>query len=552
MNANTSMTSAQAAVRNADRFRDQLAILDSAAVGVVLCRTREPHRAVETIRGLAAAKQVAFKTWNVLTGWETHNLANPDAEPQADGTKDANLALQMIGGVNGGTPFPDGFYAMFYPHFWLKTSAPTIPMVQAIKEYCRQFAESKRRLILVTPPGYTLPSELEEDVTILDFDAPSYSELSSIYDTLMRTFGSKAPNLSEDDRAKVIAAGAGMSRHEFETALSRAVVTHRTSLPNVDPDALVREVMKVKVEVVKRSEVLEVMSPDNIENIGGLDHLKDWLRKRSRCFGDSAKQFGIEAPKGIALIGPPGTGKSLCAKATAALLGLPLIRFDVSRVFQSLVGQSEERVRAALKMLDAMAPCVAMLDEVDKAFQTGSGGDSGVSQRVLGLILTHMQESDAPIFWVASANRVNNLPSEFLRRGRLDEVFSVSVPDVTERLEILKIHLRKRGTDPEQIADLQVAADRSEGYVPAEIEAAVKDALIEAFTEGVPITGQLIADQLGNMKPLSVAFADQFAQMQEWAEQNARPASRSTVARNAARVVAAPRPRGARATSLDS
>lgn len=540
----SNLTNAQATVRNANTFTEQLNILNKSAVGVILCRTREPYRAVHQIRAFAWANNLAFKNWTMASGWETPKKAAPESAPEVDNVKDMVVALNKIGGFDGSNGFDDGFYTMMYPHFWLKSTGPNPMAVQVIKDYCRLFSEDRRRLVLVTPPEFTLPLELQEDVVILDFDAPSHAELSDTYTRLVTSFGDKAPRFNPEAVNRILAAGAGMTQHEFETAVSRAVVTHAKELPNVSIDKIVSEVMRVKVEVVKRSEVLEVMSGTEISDVGGLENLKDWLRKRALCFSQDAREFGIEAPKGIALIGPPGTGKSLCAKATANLLGLPLIKFDVSRIFQSLVGQSEERVRSALKMLEAMAPCVVMLDEVDKAFQTGSGGDSGVSQRVLGLILTFLQENEKPIFWVASANRVDNLPSEFLRRGRLDEVFSVSIPDEAERMEVLRIHLRKRGKNPDEVGNLIAAARNSNGYVPAEIEAAVKDALIEAYTGEEEITGDLIAAQLANMKPLSEAFADQFNAMRQWAEQNARPASanRPAVSAPRTRARAAPRP----------
>lgn len=526
--ATAQLSKQQAAIRNAVTFREQLAILDKAAVGVVLCRTREPYRAMETIKEYAFGEDVDCRLWTTLYGWTTFNKSDPNAAPKNDNLKEINGALMAIGGGDGTSQgFPNGFYAMMYPHFWLKPGQANPVTIMLIKEYCRLFTQNEKRLILLAPLGYQLPGELEEDVLILDFDSPSHSELSDVYDAVCEGFGDKRPVFSAEDKRKVLAAAAGMSQHEFETGFSRAVVTHRKKLPNVEPQLIIDEVMKAKIEVVKRSEVLEVMSSGNMADVGGLENLKDWLNDRAHCFSQEAIDFGIETPKGIALIGPPGTGKSLVGKATANLLGLPLIKFDISRVFQSLVGQSEERVRAALKMLDAMAPCVVFLDEVDKAFQVGSGGDSGVSQRILGLILTHMQESPHPIFWVASANRVDNLPSEFLRRGRLDEVFSVSVPEPDERLAILKIHLRKRGKNPDEIADLDKAVEKSNGFVPAELEAAVKDAIIEAFSRKKAITGELIGEQLANMKPLSEAFAEQFNKMTEWADNNARPASKS-------------------------
>lgn len=528
------LTDKQAAVRNAQSFREQLAILDKAAVGVVLCRTREPYRAMETIKEYAFGERVDCKLWTTLYGWTTFDAANPNDAPKNDNLKEINGALMAIGGAdNTSSGFPNGFYAMMYPHFWLKPGQANPVTIAIIKEYCRLFTQNEKRLILLAPLGYSLPQELEEDVLILDYDSPSHAELSDVYDAVCEGFGDKRPRFTAEEKRKVLAAAAGMSQHEFETGFSRAVVTHRRKLPNVEAQLIIDEVMKAKIEVVKRSEVLEVMQSLDMTNVGGLENLKEWLTMRAACFSQEAIDFGIETPKGIALIGPPGTGKSLVGKATASLLGLPLIKFDISRVFQSLVGQSEERVRAALKMLDAMAPCVVFLDEVDKAFQVGSGGDSGVSQRILGLILTHMQETSQPIFWVASANRVDNLPSEFLRRGRLDEVFAVTVPEADERLDIIKIHLRKRGKNPDEIKDLEVAVERSNGYVPAELEAAVKDAIITSFHAKLPITGAMIAEQLANMKPLSEAFADQFARMTEWAENNARMASRSKEERKA-------------------
>lgn len=553
-NTTNKLSDRQATVRNEDEFTSKLAILHKAAVGVVLVRTREPYRAIEAVKNFAAGSRTKFKSWSTLHGWLTPDLHDPNKKPEKDGTKDPVQALAKIGGVlDDSEGFDNGFYCMMFPHFWLKSNNPMPPMIQCIKDYCKLFSESKRRLILVTPPSFTLPGELQDDVVILDFDAPSYAELNSLYDRLMQSFKDKAPNFSAEDRDRIIAAAAGMGQQEFDTALARAVVTHKDKLPNVPINDIVNSVMEVKTELVKRSEVLEVMPVQDMSEVGGLENLKEWLERRSHCFSQEAREFGIEPPKGIALIGPPGTGKSLCAKATASMLGLPLIKFDVSRIFNSLVGESESRVRDALKMIEAMAPCVVMLDEVDKAFQSNSGGgDSGVSQRVLGLILTFLQENTSPIFWVASANRVNNLPSEFLRRGRLDEVFSVSVPDARERLEVIKIHLRKRGKNPDQIDDLDVASDGSEGYVPAELEAAVKDALIEAFVRKVDITGELIREQLGNMKPLSVAFADDFNAMRTWAEQNARPASKSTEARQRVRArAAAPGTAGDRDMSLD-
>ena len=512
------MSRSQQAVRNSEAFRAKLAVLSQAGIGVILCRTREPFRAIETLRDTAFADDLQFKAWSISAGWQTFNKARPDEKPKTDGVIDPVAALKSLGSDD----WLDGYYAMMYLH---KPMAQSLVLVQVIKEYTRLFTQNAKRLVLLVPPGYTLPPELEDDVVILDFDVPSYAERQDIFNGLLESLSAdKRLHYTEAEVDRILAAGAGMTSHEFENAASRAIIENKLRLPSIPIGDFTDVVMTTKTEVVKRSEVLEVMPTVGIENVGGLENLKLWVQKRARCFSQDALDHGVEAPKGIALIGPPGTGKSLASKVMGNVLGLPLVKFDVSRVFQSLVGQSEERVRSALKMVEAMAPCVLMIDEVDKAFNTNSGGgDSGVGQRVLGAMLTWMQETKAPVFVFVTANRTRGLPAEFLRRGRLDEIFSVSVPNAIEREAILGIHLRKRKQSSD--IDLSAAVAASDGYVAAEIEAAVKDAVIEAYTAGGEVTGELIAQQLSYMKPLSEAFAEQFAEMKTWAENNARPAS---------------------------
>lgn len=517
------MNKEQREVVNADRFRKHFGNIHLAAIAVTMIRTREPYRAIETLLQFAFTEGMGFQSWNILRGWDKFDRNDPSKAPTSDGSKDVNMALAKLGGTDMG----DGLYAMLYPHPFLKTS---IPFVAMVKEYAKTFAEGKKRLALIVPPGVTLPPELEDDITIVDFDTPSHRELAdSLGRVLMAVPAQKQPNLSEEDRDRLLAASAGLTAHEAEAAFSRAIVENRAKLPRVTADELASVVLAVKVEAVRKTDILEVMPAENMSNVGGLANLKDWVRKRARCFSDEAREFGIEPPKGVLLVGPPGTGKSLTAKAIAKEMGLPLIKFDVSRVFAGLVGESEARVRSALKMIEGMSPCVVLIDEVDKALggvATG-GGDSGVSKRVLGAILTWMQETKAPVFNVLSANRVDALPAELLRRGRLDEVFSVSVPNASERMEILRIHLSKRGKNPDSIQGLAEAVNACEGYVPAEIECAVKDALIEAFTSEIEVTGPLITSQFANMVPISVAFAEDFTRMQTWAENNARPANRA-------------------------
>ena len=511
------------------RYLEQFEILSAAAVGVVMTRTREPHRCADALAEWAFQNKRSFRVWNTVVGW-TERLPQ-EARPQPpDRTLDVMTALKKIDDIDGGgtNAWQSSVSVVHYPH-WVLAKHPAL--IQLLKEYSRRFTETRQRVVLLCPEETSLPRELENDLSVLDFVLPSRAELREVYDMVLdsvqQTSGGNSSPFTEDEITMLLSSGSGMTESEFETALSRAIITHRTKWPNVTFKDINGVVLETKTEVIKRSEVLELMPTTSMDDVGGLEVLKEWISNRRNCFSDEAKEFGVDVPKGIAAIGPPGTGKSLVAKAIATLLGVPFIRFDVSRVFGSLVGQSEERVRSALKQLDACAPCVALIDEVDKAGidPRQGGGDSGTSKRVMGAVLTHMQESKASVFWILTANRVNGLPPELLRKGRLDEVFAVLPPTPVERLAVLKIHLRKRKQDPDKISDLDVAVRVSEGFVSAELEAAVKEAVVDAFNNGGKVTGTGIAEQLRNMKPISEAFAEDFNEMKQWAESNARLAS---------------------------
>jgi AAA+ superfamily predicted ATPase len=542
--------------KSAVRFIQSLDTLHRAAVSVVVVRAAEPFRVISALRDFAdhltkqseeAKKRgnnrlpaMPFKAWNNVRGFQTFKSRSNDIDTM-DEVTDAFQALKNIGDEKS----DGGVYAMMYPHFTLtqdgKVRHPG--MVQLLKEYVQNFPSKGKRLYLIVPIDYTLPQELVDDIVIVDFTTPTEAERITTYSHIISQMDeSKRPRFSKEDVKQIVDICSGMTQGEVGSAISRALSENRLLLPNVPLDKFIGVLASIKTEAVRRSEVLELMESTNMDQVGGLAGLKGWIRKRKYCFTEEAKADGVDTPKGIALIGPPGTGKSLAAKAISSVLRIPLLRFDVSRVFNSLVGSSEARVRSALAMVDAMSPCVLMIDEVDKVFQSnGFNGDSGVSQRILGAVLTWMQDTKAPVFVVVTANRIDNLPSEFLRKGRLDEVFSVGLPQPEERLEVIKIHLKKRGKDIDTIPNLEVAVSRSEGYVPAELEAAVKEAILEHYSskaeakaaqdagqdvpEVIGLTGDLIAEQLGNMRPLSESFKEQFDRMSEWASNNARDAS---------------------------
>ena len=518
-------------MKSKEAYQKELKVLSSAGTGVVLTRAREPFRVIAALREMSTKSSLNYKMWNVVGGWHSYG-EETDQATNRDKVFNPQAALKKIADLDGdgSNAWEDGIYVMDGLHPFLGEKPDPI-LVAILRQYAYAFATSEKRLVILTPESFVLPAELQHDIPVLDYDLPDREEIASILDEVIEGAFQSTDSVTKElfdpsEKQTLVSSACGMTRLEAESAFAQAIVRNLDTFPEVPFAKFNQIILATKTDVVKRSEVLELMKAGSIEDVGGLDQLKAWMDMRKACFSQEAEDFGADKPNGIALIGPPGTGKSISAKAIAATLGQPLIRFDVSRVFGSLVGQSEGRVRAALKQLEAMAPCVAFIDEIDKAgLSAGGSNDSGTSTRVLGSILTFMQESPAPIFWLFTANRVAGLPSELLRKGRLDEVFAVLPPNSTERAEILRIHLKARKQDPDSLEGLDEAVVNSEGYVSAEIEAAVKEAVIEAFHTGEKVTGQSIVDQLKNMKPISVAFAEDFESMRSWAENNARLAS---------------------------
>lgn len=516
-------------------YQDEFKILSASGTGVFLTRAREPFRVITTLKETAVALSVEFKNWSVISGWSSYDTANPEADPQMDKLSNPQAALMKIGDLlgDGSNAFPDGLYVMDGMHPFLGGNGDAAdPMIVAVlRQYAYQFATTGLRLVLVVPETFILPAELQHDIPVVDYELPDRVELQDVLGEVIRSSFSdgKAPVeiFTDHQQQQIVSSAQGMTRLEAESAFAQGIIRNTTEFPNIPFDKFNKVVLVTKTDVIKRSEVLELMQPGRIEDVGGLDQLKAWVNLRAGLYTPEAKNFGADTPKGIALIGPPGTGKSISAKAIAAILGQPLIRFDVSRVFGGIVGQTEGRVRAALKQLQSMAPCIPFIDEADKAGidPRQAGGDAGTSQRVIGAILTFMQECPDPLFWIFTANRVKGLPPELLRKGRLDEVFAVLPPNREERREILRIHLKQRKQNPDAVHGLEDAVIESEGYVSAELEAAVKEAVIAAYHTGQPITGEHLVSHLRNMKPISVAFAEDFNEMRSWAANNARLAS---------------------------
>jgi SpoVK/Ycf46/Vps4 family AAA+-type ATPase len=385
-----------------------------------------------------------------------------------------------------------------------------------------------------------VPLELEKEITIFDFPLPNRDEvhrhISTFIDKVKQTnvVGVKDDGSLADE---LVDASIGLTMVEIDNALSRAVVDDR-SLDHAD----VAKIFQQKRQIIRKSGILEYVDTRNLtlDQVGGLDVLKSWLKIRDTAFSAEGRKFGIDAPKGVLITGISGCGKSWSAKCVAAAWGLPLIRLDIGKVFSSLVGSSEERMRDAIRTCEAVAPCVLWIDEIEKSLPRirGTVGDSGVSLRVMASFLTWMQEKTAPVFVFATANEIEQLPPEMLRKGRFDEIFFVDLPTAAEREEILRIHIRRLGRKPESFDLARLtkisgseAPDGNGRYTGAEIAAWINESLIAAFHRRQTVDAAADLEMIDfetvaeHIVPLSRMRRDEVDRMRQWASEHAARAS---------------------------
>jgi SpoVK/Ycf46/Vps4 family AAA+-type ATPase len=380
------------------------------------------------------------------------------------------------------------------------------------------------KLILLMSPYLDIPLELEKDVIVLDFPLPDLTELGEVLAQQLEQ--TRTRRTSVEVREKLLKAALGLTKDEAEKVYRKAFVK-AGKLTEEEVDVILSE----KKQLIRRNGILEYIEEDEtLQSVGGLEELKHWLTQRSDAFTERAREYGLPQPKGMLILGVPGCGKSLIAKTTARLWGLPLLRLDMGRVYDgSMVGRSEANLRNALKTAESISPAILFIDELDKAFAGGAGSgdsDGGTSSRIFGSFLTWMQEKTSPVFVMATANRVERLPGEFLRKGRFDEIFFVDLPNPEERQDIFKIHLNKRRPDVDRF-ELGQLAKVSDGFSGAEIEQAIIAAMYEAFAQDREFTQLDIIAAIKSTLPLSRTMMEQVTALRDWARQRARPASAS-------------------------
>lgn len=503
-------------------LKQEIETLIRARYPILYIVTSEELRIQNILVDIAQKRQKKVFEWSYSTGIVPAGTSIQSQKHRNAATKDPLMALdQVIEQVE-----PAIFiFKDFHPFLAKCNKSANFATIRKLKDIALNLKNSYKTVVLISPT-LEIPEELEKEVTVLNYPLPTRDDLSELLDKIIedvKHLKQVTINLDENGRERLLQAALGLTLGEAENVFAKIIVKdQRLSAEDVG------EVFTQKQQIIRKSGLLEYYSAtETFSQVGGLAVLKDWLTRRATAFTHEARDFGLPAPKGIMMLGVQGCGKSLCAKAVATLWQLPLLRFDMGRMFGSLVGSSEENVRRAIGVAESVAPAILWVDEIDKALagSQGSGNtDGGTTARVFGTFLTWLSEKNAPVFVVATANDISHLPPELLRKGRFDEIFYVDLPSSEERAEIFRIHLTKRGRDAGGF-DLNALVKASPDFSGAEIEEAIISALYDAFYERGELVTEHVVNALNQTVPLAKTMDEQVNRLRSWAEGRARNAS---------------------------
>lgn len=499
-------------------FATEVETLIRARYPILYVISSEELRVQQVVTDIARKRQKKLFEWSYSTGIVPAGTSIQSQKNRTSATKEPLTALDHV--IEQVEPAIFIFKDL-HPFLTKGNYAVT----RKLKEIALHLKNSFKTIILVAPL-MEIPAELEKEITVLNHPLPTRDDLSTLLDQIIadvKQLKQVKVDLDDAGRDRLLQAALGLTLGEAENVFAKIIIkSERLSGDGVS------EVFAEKQQIIRKSGLLEYYATDeDFAQVGGLAVLKDWLTKRAVAFSDEAREFGLAAPKGILLLGVQGCGKSLCAKAVSNLWQLPLLRFDVGRMFGSYVGSSEENIRRAIAVAESIAPAILWVDEIDKAFagaQSSGASDGGTTARVFSTFLTWLSEKKAPVFVVATANDISQLPPELLRKGRLDEIFFVDLPRPEERMDVFRIHLNKRGRDAAKF-DLTQLALASEKFSGAEIEEAINSALYDAFYARKELTTDQILNAISQTVPLAKTMEEQIGSLREWAEGRARNAS---------------------------
>ena len=554
---------------------DRLKILINSSTPIVVMETVEETRAVGLVREVCSELNLPTFEWSIADGLmrsggnapvppsslnlggkveNSRNWTSPDGTLHTeiktttipvDRTKlqDTVAALTAAAAGQGTAPARTALYNTKEPAQVLANMASmTVDAVFILKDFHRHMDDpivvrrlrevaqkfsNTRQTVVLTGPSIAIPPELSGEVEFLELPLPDRQRLRQIIDDCFTRL-SKTRTLERRVDGTVMNAIAenlrGLTEDEAERAVTQAIVTRYALCPEV-----VTDVLEAKKELLRRTGLLDIIdASDDMSAIGGLENLKTWLRQRGGAWQPEARDFGLEPPRGIIILGVQGCGKSLCARAVAGQWKLPLLKFQTSAVFDKYIGETEKRVQKLFGVAEQLAPAILWIDELEKVF-AGSGtdaaaSDAGVSSRMLAAFLSWMQDRKAPVFIAATSNDVTALPPELIRKGRFDELFFVDLPNPAERRAIFTLQLTRRKRNPAEF-DLERLVAASQGYSGAELDMAIQTAMYAAFSEKKPIGTEMILQALAATVPLSTARAEDISALRAWARDRAVPAS---------------------------
>jgi hypothetical protein len=413
----------------------------------------------------------------------------------------------------------NGMYVLIDFHSYLDDAR----IVRRLRDTIDVVSSTNKSLFILSPKKL-IPVECEKKFVLVELPTPDVEEIRTIVDRSLRAVkGRVKVELTEVEQQQLVEAFRGLPSIEIENVLSLMMV--RDGRLNAKD---LHDVVCQKGRIISASGLLQFFPPrEGMDTVGGLGQLKAWIQRKNQGFSQRAREFGLDMPKGVLLVGVPGCGKSLTAKAVSSFWQMPLLRLDIGQLFSSYIGNTEENMRKAIATAESIAPCILWVDEIEKGLagiQGSDAADGGVSRRIFATLLTWMQEKQQPVFLVATANDVSTLPPEFLRKGRFDDIFFVDLPNGDERTEILGIHLRKRRRDP-MAFDLCSLGQRTEGFSGADLESVVVEGMETAFLEGRDLAQSDLDTAAAACVPLAATMAEKIAEIRQWAQGRARPAT---------------------------
>lgn len=488
-----------------DALLDELRLLIKARYPYIYLVSYEEERVERALRWLIGNQENRLIVWSSTRGFE----GVPD--PQGI-SLDPFRALELVR-----TMEPRKLILFKDLHPYLQDPR----VIRALRDLEPRLEEDQKTVIFLAP-SVTLPRELEKDIVVRDVPLPSAQDVSKLLATLVKAQNLQiTPELFE----RMVKASLGLTEKELKKVYSKLLI----ATPEFEESSI--DVLHTeKRKILRRSQFLEyVEQQEDMGEVGGLGQLKEWLVQRGQAFTERARQYGLPQPKGLFMLGVQGCGKSLTAKAVSRMWHLPLLRLDLASMFTGGKGGTEDNLRDTIRIAESMAPVVLWIDEIEKAFGglAGNGPDRGAEARVFGALLTWLQEKSKPVFVIATANDIQTLPPELLRKGRFDEIFFIDLPNVHDRAEILSIHLRKRGREPD-LFQLYSVAEATEKYSGAELEQLVIASFFHAFSRSREVLTEDLLRMARDSVPLAVTMHERIKLLKEWAQDRTRPAAFDT------------------------